>query len=77
MNGIFVAMMVTNCTFDSSGRFDMNSTCWPTWFTSMRGSCIICPCGCICPAVERAVSGKPTPAEVVSQRDAAKHPFSP
>ena len=27
--------------------------------------------------IERAVSGKPTPAEVVAQRDAAKHPFSP
>src|SRR5256885_1051729 len=54
MNGIFVAMMVTNCTFDSSGRLDMNSTCCATWFTSMRGSCISCPCGCICPAVERA-----------------------
>ena len=27
--------------------------------------------------IERAVNGKPTPAEVVSQRDAAKHPFSP
>ena len=27
--------------------------------------------------IERAVSGKPTPAEVVSQREAAKHPFSP
>ena len=28
-------------------------------------------------SIERAVNGKPTPAEVVSQRDAAKHPFSP
>ena len=28
-------------------------------------------------SIERAVSGKPTPAEVVSQRDSAKHPFSP
>ncbi len=28
-------------------------------------------------SIERAVSGKPTPAEVVSQREAAKHPFSP
>ena len=28
-------------------------------------------------SIERAVTGKPTPAEVVSQRDAAKHPFSP
>jgi len=28
-------------------------------------------------SIERAVSGKPTPAEVVAQRDAAKHPFSP
>ena len=27
--------------------------------------------------IERAVSGKPTPAEVVAQRDSAKHPFSP
>ena len=27
--------------------------------------------------IERAVNGKPTPAEVVSQRDSAKHPFSP
>ena len=27
MNGIFVAMMVTNCTFDSSGRLAMNATC--------------------------------------------------
>ncbi len=27
--------------------------------------------------IERAVSGKPTPAEVVAQRDAVKHPFSP
>ena len=26
--------------------------------------------------IERAVNSKPTPAEVVSQRDAAKHPFS-
>jgi 5,6,7,8-tetrahydromethanopterin hydro-lyase len=26
-------------------------------------------------AIERAVSGKPTPREVVSQRDTAKHPF--
>jgi 5,6,7,8-tetrahydromethanopterin hydro-lyase len=26
-------------------------------------------------ALERAVSGKPTPSEVVSQRDSAKHPF--
>ena len=28
-------------------------------------------------SIERAVNGKPTPAEVVAQRDAAKHPFSP
>jgi len=28
-------------------------------------------------SIERAVSGKPTPAEVVAQRDSAKHPFSP
>jgi 5,6,7,8-tetrahydromethanopterin hydro-lyase len=28
-------------------------------------------------SIERAVNGKPTPAEVVSQRDSAKHPFSP
>ena len=28
-------------------------------------------------SIERAVNGKPTPAEVVSQRDAVKHPFSP
>jgi 5,6,7,8-tetrahydromethanopterin hydro-lyase len=28
-------------------------------------------------SIERAVSGKPTPAEVVAQRDAVKHPFSP
>jgi 5,6,7,8-tetrahydromethanopterin hydro-lyase len=28
-------------------------------------------------SIERAVSGKPTPEEVVSQREAAKHPFSP
>ena len=27
-------------------------------------------------SIERAVNGKPTPAEVVSQRDVAKHPFS-
>ena len=27
--------------------------------------------------IERAVAGKPTPAEVVAQRDSAKHPFSP
>ena len=27
--------------------------------------------------IERAVNGKPTPAEVVAQRDSAKHPFSP
>jgi len=27
-------------------------------------------------SIERAVSGKPTPAEVVAQRDTAKHPFS-
>ncbi len=27
--------------------------------------------------IERAVAGKPTPAEVVAQRDFAKHPFSP
>ena len=26
-------------------------------------------------AIERAVSGKPTPAEVVAQRNSAKHPF--
>ena len=26
-------------------------------------------------AIERAVSGKPTPAEVVAQRNTAKHPF--
>ena len=28
-------------------------------------------------SIERAVSGKPTPAEVVAQRNSAKHPFSP
>ncbi len=28
-------------------------------------------------SIERAVAGKPTPAEVVAQRDSAKHPFSP
>ena len=28
-------------------------------------------------SIERAVTGKPTPAEVVAQRDSAKHPFSP
>jgi 5,6,7,8-tetrahydromethanopterin hydro-lyase len=28
-------------------------------------------------SIERAVNGKPTPAEVVAQRDAVKHPFSP
>lgn len=28
-------------------------------------------------SIERAVAGKPTPAEVVAQRDAVKHPFSP
>jgi 5,6,7,8-tetrahydromethanopterin hydro-lyase len=28
-------------------------------------------------SIERAVSGKPSPAEVVAQRDSAKHPFSP
>src|SRR5271168_529716 len=28
-------------------------------------------------SIERAVGGKPTPAEVVAQRDSAKHPFSP
>ena len=28
-------------------------------------------------SIKRAVNGKPTPAEVVAQRDAAKHPFSP
>jgi 5,6,7,8-tetrahydromethanopterin hydro-lyase len=28
-------------------------------------------------SIERAVDGKPTPSEVVSQRDSAKHPFSP
>jgi 5,6,7,8-tetrahydromethanopterin hydro-lyase len=28
-------------------------------------------------SIERAVNGKPTPAEVVAQRDSAKHPFSP
>jgi 5,6,7,8-tetrahydromethanopterin hydro-lyase len=27
-------------------------------------------------SIERAVAGKPTPAEVVAQRDTAKHPFS-
>ena len=27
--------------------------------------------------IERAVAGLPTPAEVVAQRDSAKHPFSP
>ena len=27
-------------------------------------------------AIERAVTGKPTPAEVVAQRNTAKHPFS-
>ena len=27
-------------------------------------------------AIERAVAGKPTPAEVVAQRNTAKHPFS-
>jgi len=26
-------------------------------------------------AIERAVSGKPTPGEVVAQRNSAKHPF--
>ena len=26
--------------------------------------------------IERAVNSKPTPAEVVTQRDSAKHPFS-
>jgi 5,6,7,8-tetrahydromethanopterin hydro-lyase len=28
-------------------------------------------------SIERAVAGQPTPAEVVAQRDSAKHPFSP
>ena len=28
-------------------------------------------------SIERAVAGKPTPAEVVAQRNSAKHPFSP
>ena len=28
-------------------------------------------------SIERAVAGKPTPNEVVAQRDSAKHPFSP
>ncbi len=28
-------------------------------------------------SIERAVSGKPTPAEVVAQRNSVKHPFSP
>lgn len=28
-------------------------------------------------SIERAVAGKPTPSEVVAQRDSAKHPFSP
>jgi 5,6,7,8-tetrahydromethanopterin hydro-lyase len=28
-------------------------------------------------SIERAVAGKPTPAEVVAQRDTVKHPFSP
>ena len=28
-------------------------------------------------SISRAVNGLPTPAEVVSQRDSAKHPFSP
>jgi 5,6,7,8-tetrahydromethanopterin hydro-lyase len=28
-------------------------------------------------SIERAVAGSPTPAEVVAQRDSAKHPFSP
>ena len=28
-------------------------------------------------SIERAVNGKPTPAEVVSQRDSAKHSFRP
>jgi hypothetical protein len=42
-NGIFVAMMVTNWTFDSSGRLAMNRICWPTWSTSMRGSTAIWP----------------------------------
>ena len=28
-------------------------------------------------SIERAVTGKPTPSEVVAQRDSAKHPFSP
>jgi 5,6,7,8-tetrahydromethanopterin hydro-lyase len=27
-------------------------------------------------SIERAVSGKPTPTEVIAQRDAAKHPFA-
>ena len=28
-------------------------------------------------SIERAVAGQPTPADVVDQRDSAKHPFSP
>jgi 5,6,7,8-tetrahydromethanopterin hydro-lyase len=28
-------------------------------------------------SIERAVGGKPTPSEVVAQRDSVKHPFSP
>src|SRR6202789_3059010 len=28
-------------------------------------------------SIERAVNGKPTPADVVAQRDSAKHPFTP
>ncbi len=30
MNGIFVAMIVTNWTFASNGKFAMNATCAPT-----------------------------------------------
>ena len=28
-------------------------------------------------SIARAISGQPTPAEVVAKRDTAKHPFSP
>src|SRR5258708_40005034 len=57
MNGIFVAMMVMTCTFESSGRRAMNTTASATWFTSMRGSIMISPLGCGTPLVMRSVIG--------------------